>query len=279
MTKEQNHRGLILGYIAIAFLAIGITGMSISVWAKPYTSTHDTAKAMVPFVTDTTKTLVVTNEAKEVFSESKQVDTLAINAAFLKKMRKNGELLSSDEFASRITDYYNTLVAVLTALFVLFTIVTYMTIRNKFEGKFEDKAREFEEKARVLEDTQRQKIVDELRSMFNDSKRIDEVIKSAVGGHVEDQIATKEEVDGLTSDMEIYGKNIASLATNLEVVKKKQQELFKVVSELQDQVSESAIVCTNLDEEEAKKDVKAAISDDETSSKKGDLNSEQNTTE
>ena len=242
MAKEQNHRGLIFGYIAIAVLAIAITGMSISVWAKPYSSAHDTAKAIVKAAVDTTQTLVITDKAKDVFVESKQVDTLAINTAFLQKMRENGELLSSDEFASRITEYYNTLVAVLTALFVLFTIVTYVTIRNKFEAKFEDKAREFEEKARDLEDKQRQKIVDELRSMLNDSKKIDEVIKSAVGGHVEDLIATKEEVDDLISDMETCGKNIASLAANLDDVKKKQQELFKVVAEMQDQVAEGAIV-------------------------------------
>lgn len=271
MAKEKNHKGIILGHIAIAILAIGIIGMSISVWAKPYTSSCDTANAMVTSVTDTVKTLVITNEAKEVFSESKQVDTLAINAAFLKKMRENGELLSSDEFASRITDYYNTLVAVLTALFVLFTIVTYMTFRSKFEGKFEEKAKD-------LEDKQRQKIIDELRSMLNDSKKIDEVIKSAVGGHVEDQIATKEEVDGLTTDMETYGKNIASLAINIEDVKKKQQELFKVVSELQDQVSESAIVWADLDEE-AKQDVKPVNSEGEPKQTKEDSDSEQNTKE
>ncbi len=236
MSKGQNHLGSILGNVVIAFLAIAITGMSISVWAKPYTSTHETTKAFVNSVTDTVKTLVVTNKAEEIFSNSKQVDTLAINAAFLKKMRENGELLSSNEFASRITDYYNTLVAVLTALFVLFTIVTYMTIRNRFERRFEEKAREFEDK-------QRQKIIEELRSMLNDSKKIDEVIKSAIGGHVEDQIATKEEVDVLTSSMEVFNKNLNSLAINLDEFKKKQQELFKVVSELQDQVSEHAIVC------------------------------------
>lgn len=235
MAKEHYRNGIVFGYIAIVLLAVGIGGLSISIWAKPYTSAHDTAKAIVKSVVDTTQTYVITDKAKGVFVESKQVDTMAINAAFLQKMHENGELLSSDEFASRITDYYNTLVAVLTALFVLFTIVTYMTIRNKFEEKFEAKARD-------LEDKQRQKIVDELRNMLNDSKRIDEVIKSAVGGHVDDQIATKEEVDGLTSDMETYGKIIASIATNLEDVKKKQQELFKVVEELQDQVAEGATV-------------------------------------
>lgn len=242
MAKEQYHNRIFFGYIVIALLAVGIAGMSISVWAKPYTSAHDTAKAIVKSVVDTTQTYVITDKAKGVFVESKQVDTMSINSAFLRKMHENGELLSSDEFASRITDYYNTLVAVLTALFVLFTVVTYMTIRNRFEVKFEDKAREFEEKARDLEDKQRQKIVDELRSMLNDSKKIDEVIKTAVGGHVDDQIATKEEVDGLTSDMETYGKIIASMAINLDDVKKKQQELFNVLAELQDQVADGVTI-------------------------------------
>lgn len=235
MAKEQFHNRIIFGYIVIALLAVGIAGMSISVWAKPYNSAHDTVKAIVKSVVDTTQTFVITDKAKGVFEESKQVDTMSINSAFLRKMHENGELLSSDEFASRITDYYNTLVAVLTALFVLFTVVTYMTIRNRFEVKFEDKARD-------LEDKQRQKIVDELRSMLNDSKKIDEVIKTAIGGHVDDQIATKEEVDGLTSDMETYGKIIATMAINLDDVKKKQQELFNVLEELQDQVADGATI-------------------------------------
>ena len=67
MAKEQNHRGLIFGYIAIAVLAIAITGMSISVWAKPYSSAHDTAKAIVKAAVDTTQTLVITDKAKDVF--------------------------------------------------------------------------------------------------------------------------------------------------------------------------------------------------------------------
>lgn len=242
MAKEQNHIGLIVGYIVVAILVLSITGVSISVWAKPYTSSHNSAKAIVRSVVDTTKTLVLTDNANDIFEESKQVDTLAINAAFLQKMRENGELLSADEFASRITDYYNTLVAVLTALFVLFTVVTYMTIRSKFEGKFEDKAKELENKAKDLEDKQRQIIIEELRSMLNDSKQFDEVIKSSIGGRVEDTIPTKEDIDGLTSDVEMCGKNITSLTITLNDVKKKQQELFKVVADLQEQVSEKTTV-------------------------------------
>ncbi len=246
MTKKQNHRSFIWGCITISVLAITITGLSISVWAKPYNSKHDTVNAVVKSASDTTQTLIITNSAEYVLSESKQVDTLAINTAFLKKMRENGELLSSDEFASRITDYYNTLVAVLTALFVLFTIVTYMTIRSKFEGKFEEKAKELESKAKDLEDKQRQKIIEELRSMLNDSKQLDGVIKTAIGGHIEDTIPTKEEIDDLSSDMETCGKNITSLTTKLDDVKKKQQVLFTVVADLQEQVSEKATVYAEL---------------------------------
>lgn len=245
MAKDKKKIGVTIGYISIVILFLSIAGMAASVWAKPYTSIHDTVKATVEAVDDNTKTLVVTENAQCVLAASEHVDTLAINAVFLQKMREKGELLSADEFASRITDYYNTLVAVLTALFVLFTIVTYMTIRSKFDGKFEEKASEFEHKARDLEEKQRQKIIDELRSMLSDSKKIDEVIQSAVGGRVEDTVPTKEEVDDLTSDLETCGKNIACLSTGLTDIKKKQQELFKVVAEIQEQVSKGAVVCSD----------------------------------
>lgn len=231
MSQGERHRGIALGYVVIAVLGIMITGMSLSVWAKPYT-----------YAKDTTKLVVVTDKTQAVLATTKQVDTLAINTSFLQRMREKGELLSSEEFASRITDYYNTLVAVLTALFVLFTLVTYITFKTKFEAKFEDKARNLEDKQRQLEDKQRQKIVDELRSMLSDSKSIDEVIQTAIGGRIDDSIAKKEEVDDLSINVESNQKNIAAVSSIVDDIKKKQQELFKVVADLQDQVASGATI-------------------------------------
>lgn len=224
MSQEKNHRIIASGYVVIAILGILITRMSLSVWTKPYT-----------YAKDTTKYVIITDKAQTVLAKTKQVDTLAINASFLQKMREKGELLSSDEFASRITDYYNTLVAVLTALFVLFTLVTYITFKTKFEGRFEDKARE-------IEDKQRQKIVEELRSMLSDSKSIDEVIQTAIGGRIDDNIAKKEEVDDLLINVESNQKNITTVSATVNDIKKKQQELFKVVADLQDQVASGATI-------------------------------------
>ncbi|MBQ7742026.1 MAG: hypothetical protein IJT90_03755 [Bacteroidaceae bacterium] len=238
----SNKTRVTIGYVVGVVLAIAITGMAVSVWAKPYTSAKDTTKAIVQAITDTTKTLVISGDANKVLAESNLVDTLAINTAFLQKMREKGELLSSDEFASRITDYYNTLVAVLTALFVLFTIVTYLTIKSQFESKFENKAKELEDKQRQLEDKQRQKIIDELRSMLSDSKSIDVVIQSAIGGRIEDNIAKKEEVDDLSTNVEANQKNIASVTATVNDIKKKQQEIFNVVAELQEQVATGATI-------------------------------------
>lgn len=231
MSQGKRHRGIALGYVVIAVLGIMITGMSLSVWAKPYT-----------YAKDTTKLVVVTDKTQAVLATTKQVDTLAINTSFLQRMREKGELLSSEEFASRITDYYNTLVAVLTALFVLFTLVTYITFKTKFEAKFEDKARDLEDKQRQLEDKQRQKIVDELRSMLSDSKSIDEVIQTAIGGRIDDSIAKKEEVDDLSINVESNQKNIVAVSSIVDDIKKKQQELFKVVADLQDQVASGTTI-------------------------------------
>lgn len=235
MANRKVKIGVIVGYVFMAILALGIAGMSLSVLAKPYNSAHNTSKAIIEAATDTTKTVIVSDKAKEALPQTNMVDTVAINTAFLQKMHEKGELLSSDEFASRITDYYNTLVAVLTALFVLFTVVTYITIRSKFDSKFEDKARD-------LEDKQRQKIVDELRNMLSDSKRIEEVIISAVGGDVEDKIVTQEEMEELSSIVGNCGNNIKTLMTDLADVKKKQSELYGVVSDIQEQVAKSASV-------------------------------------
>lgn len=231
--------GVICGYVAIIALGIALTTIVISVWTNHFAYKQNTLKASVNIDSSSSGINIVTQNIDDVIAKINQVDTLAINAAFLSKMRENGELLSSDEFASRITDYYSTLVAVLTSLFVLFTLVTYMTIKNQFEGKFDEKARE-------LENNQRQKIVDELRSMLSDSKKIDEIIQSTIGGHIDDKIATKEEIEHLSQVIDNQGRNVISLMSSYMEMKKSNNELIKAVLDLQEQVADNTTVCDDI---------------------------------
>ena len=55
----------------------------------------------------------------------------------LEGLRGRGELMTSDEFASRITSYYNTLVAVLGVMVAVFTFASYFLVSNFYRNEFE----------------------------------------------------------------------------------------------------------------------------------------------
>ena len=164
------------------------------------------------------------------------------NNFFLEKMRNNGQLLTSDEFASRITDYYNSLIATLTALFVLFTLSTYLAIRSKFESKFDLKNIENERKLSEfnstlqkykdsLTDRLHKDITDQLQKMLSDSIRVRTIIDECIGGHIDEKVANKEDLDSVTDD-------IGTIQENLENLRTKQENLYSEVLNLQESMAE-----------------------------------------
>ena len=148
------------------------------------------------------------------------IDSLLIKTQYLEEMRRNGQLLSSDEFASRITSYYDTLVAVLAGLFIVFSLTTYFSIKQSFETKFEDKRREIEDKQKQIESQLSGNIREELKNMLRDSRQVRDDIVNAVTGDVEGHFATCEALD--------------ELSTFVESVEKKQKDLIAEVAELQE---------------------------------------------
>ena len=81
-----------------------------------------------------------------------------------------------------------------------------------------------------------------LEAVAASGKSIDEVIQTAIGGRIDDNIAKKEEVDDLSINVESSQKNIAAVSAAVNDIKMKQQELFKVVTDLQDQVASEATI-------------------------------------
>lgn len=215
--------------VLLVIVGLAMLLLSISVWAKPYGDAKSAdSMVLIPYI-DTAEVVILSGDNEEI-DQSLSIDTAAINAAFLCEMRRNGQLLSSDEYASRISNYYNTLVATLTALFVLFTLVTYFTIKGQFERLFDEKSKEIEENCN-------EKILSELSKMVNDSRRFQEIVDSAVALKVEDNFVIHEEFDVATENIDKLISRINETCITLDDVKKKQHGIYKVVEELQDSIA------------------------------------------
>lgn len=68
----------------------------------------------------------------------------ALKNKILREEIKAGRLLTADQMSEKITGYYDKLIDVLIALFVLFTVVSYIAINSKFREKYE------EDKAKII---------------------------------------------------------------------------------------------------------------------------------
>lgn len=159
-----------------------------SLWCSPYNKTWTQAEIYIASdsVSYMTDSLSICNE-----NNSK--------VQILKTMREKGELLTANEFASRITSYYNTLVAVLGTMFLLFTIATYFSIKQVFENKFDDKERDIDKKQKQIEHDLGNKIKTELQDLLRDSRSFRDELVDAVKGNIDGQFVTLEVFDELQS--------------------------------------------------------------------------------
>ena len=94
---------------------------------------------------------------------STNIDSVALVALREKILReeiKTGRLMTTDQMSEKITGYYDKLIDVLIALFILFTVVSYVTINSKFKEKYE------EDKATIMEEIK--KAIMESNSLHKD---------------------------------------------------------------------------------------------------------------
>jgi len=68
----------------------------------------------------------------------------------LRSLCEQGKILTTSEFASNITGYYNTLVSVLVGLFILFSIFGYYALNEKFKKELEEKKQGLEERLEIV---------------------------------------------------------------------------------------------------------------------------------
>lgn len=191
----------------MSFIVVSV--LAASLWFSPYNKTWALNSICIPSDTG----------AKGIDPLYRYDRDLSKNQ-LLEEMKHNRELLTAEEFANRITSYYDILVAVLGTMFLLFTIATYFSMKQAFESRFESKAKEIDDKQFQIERQQEENIQATLLKMLRDSRSFRNDFVEAVKGNLDGQFVTYEKIDGI----ENYIKGILEM----------QQDIMGQVAELQD---------------------------------------------
>lgn len=222
------------------FLLTGI--LVISVLFQPFNYAWGKGKVIVCTEVDSMNKLSETREGLFYVNDSVVIDTVSINMSFLKEMRSNGQLLSSDEFASRITNYYNALIAVLAIMFGVIAFVQWVTINRNFEKRFDDKRAEIDEKLKSDIETK-------LGEMLNDSIEMREVIVESISKNVVEQLATHEDFDNVSNDVNAVDIKLNNLIKEIEDIREQistRAEITKKVEKKADDTQEDGNIKKSL---------------------------------
>ena len=110
---------------------------------------------------------------------------------------KAGRLMTAEQMSEKITGYYDKLIDVLIALFVVFSIASYFVINNRFRKKYEeDKAVFVEEIKRSLLDSQ---------SLYDD-------LVNGISTKIESTLVTEDDIQGLKDQIAKDAENFELLA-------------------------------------------------------------------
>lgn len=232
--------------VILKFLSGFIICISVfSLWLNPYNYVFATTqRCFIP--SDTSKLVQSINNQKRIY----KVDIS--KAKFLEEMRSNGELITSDEFASRITSYYDTLVGVLGIMFVLFTFGTYFSMKQTFERKFDDKIKEIDKEQNNISNRLKTDIRTELKEMLRNSRDVRIDIVESITGSIAGEFITHEEYDSQIEDINNKQEDFAS---KQEDFASKQKDIIVQLDKIQeDFYAKESIIGKGTEMEEDKGD-------------------------
>ena len=162
---------ILAGMIGALFIALVL--IWIIVWVKPF---------------DYQSIYILNPQA--VVADSSIANTLSCNQiSVLKDMESKGILLTPSEYTSHITSYYNTLVGLLIGLFILFSFVSFWSIKNTAKKDIEEAKTKMKEEFEKAKETIEKELLDDLR----DSKSFSEEITKTIKEDMRDTILTKSD--------------------------------------------------------------------------------------
>lgn len=145
---------------------------------------------------------------------------IALRDSVFKEEIKTGRLMTADQMSEKITGYYDKLIDVLIALFVLFTVVSYMAINSKFKEKYE------EDKTAIME---------EIKKSIMDSNNLHKDLENTITTRISKNTVTEDTIHDIREKLS------------------KNDEYFELLASVCDDLTEEAAQKTEIEDPEEDK--------------------------
>lgn len=189
--------------ILVLIVVVGMICLFLHGCHSPFTG-ENTFIASPSYVVDGNlyikKADIKLDSARHLILKDKNVSQSNLPKNELRSLCEQGKILTTSEFASNITGYYNTLVSVLVGLFILFSIFGYYALNEKFKKELEEKEQGLEERLEHV-----------VKDKLSDSVTLRGAIISQLLSEVEDWGLTKDEAINLKTDIEKIKDDINTL--------------------------------------------------------------------
>ena len=163
------------------------------------------------------------------YNDSLVIDSVkCVHIEVLRDLESKGVLLNPSEYTSHITDYYNSLIAILLGLFAIFTFGTIYSIKSASKKEIDDIKTDIENHKVRTNAELKQNIVGALSELMRDSISFKDTCINALYGRIEDEILRhedKEAIDTRILKLESDIKLLFEAYDNLEEEKSSNQEI------------------------------------------------------
>lgn len=163
------------------------------------------------------------------YNDSLVIDSVkCVHIEVLRDLESKGVLLNPSEYTSHITDYYNSLIAILLGLFAIFTFGTIYSIKSASKKEIDDIKTDIENHKVRTNAELKQNIVGALSELMRDSISFKDTCINALYGRIEDEILRhedKEAIDNRILKLESDIKLLFEACDNLEEEKSSNQEI------------------------------------------------------
>lgn len=109
---------------------------------------------------------------------------------FFNKLKEQKVILTPNEYTSQLGTYYNSLIAVLIGLFVVFSLVSFFSIRGFAKNEIKEAQLELEQKSAEINQIIKNEVKLVLDEMLRDSKLMHDKLDKSITGIVDDALNT-----------------------------------------------------------------------------------------